>query len=44
LTFYLTATKQLIKRNTSYLVGTAISPIFSYLLAVKTGRQYCYLF
>jgi len=36
---YLTTTKQLVKRNTSYLVGTAISPNLSYLLAVRLAAS-----
>jgi len=32
---YLITTKQLVKRNTSYLVGAAISPNLSYLLTVR---------
>jgi len=36
---YLTTTKQLVKRNTSYLVGTVISPNLSYLLAVRLAAS-----
>jgi len=36
---YLTTIKQLVKQNTSYLVGTAISPNLSYLLAVRLAAS-----
>jgi len=39
LTFFLTTTKQLVKQNTSYLVGAAISPNLSYLLAVRLAAS-----